>query len=349
MTRNSYRIPTLDGWRGIAIILVIWDHFQRSFFGDVYHQIPWLGAGKHGVTIFFVLSGYLITSLLLTEDKINLRAFYVRRFFRLMPCAWTYLITVAVVGVLVNQKLIGIDALAALLCVRNYFGAYHSGAFYMNPAFTAHFWSLSIEEQFYMAWPAVLLIAGRKRALWLALAAIAGVATFRFYNWQAYSTLEFGVRTEVRIDALLVGCVAALLLQFVPLREWLRARSQLMFWSATPVAAWCMYRYHTLIPLQESVAFAMLMVATSLNPTTLVARILEWKHLKIVGTISYSLYIWQEIFLQPNWIQLGACLLPLAALVSYILIERPFIKIGHRLSTPSTSEVQTGSDTVSCT
>src|SRR6476646_7446998 len=83
------RIPTLDGWRGIAIALVLFDHIQDSIMG--HYARPWTATGYQGVTIFFVLSGFLITSKLL-EGPINFKRFYLRRFFRLMPAAWVFLV-----------------------------------------------------------------------------------------------------------------------------------------------------------------------------------------------------------------------------------------------------------------
>jgi peptidoglycan/LPS O-acetylase OafA/YrhL len=82
------RIPALDGWRGIAIAPVLIDHIEHA----VLHRyaLPWTQTGQHGVTIFFVLSGFLITTKLL-EGPIDLRRFYMRRAFRLMPVAWTFL------------------------------------------------------------------------------------------------------------------------------------------------------------------------------------------------------------------------------------------------------------------
>jgi len=82
------RVPMLDGWRGIAILLVLVDHIATMIRGTF--PPPWLRLGQHGVTIFFVLSGYLITTGLI-EAPIHLKRFYTRRFFRLMPAAWTFL------------------------------------------------------------------------------------------------------------------------------------------------------------------------------------------------------------------------------------------------------------------
>jgi peptidoglycan/LPS O-acetylase OafA/YrhL len=90
------RIPTLDGWRGIAILLVLFEHIGLSWFGG-YSQ-PWLLTGQHGVTIFFVLSGFLITTKLLVSP-IDLKQFYIRRFFRLMPAARAVLCAQALWGI----------------------------------------------------------------------------------------------------------------------------------------------------------------------------------------------------------------------------------------------------------
>jgi hypothetical protein len=100
------RIPTLDGWRGIAITLVFVTHLQISLLGHLYHGYRWLDLGQHGVTLFFVLSGYLITSRLLGEEKINLGSFYLRRFFRLMPCAWAYLLILGIVAVVAHADIV---------------------------------------------------------------------------------------------------------------------------------------------------------------------------------------------------------------------------------------------------
>ena len=82
------RIPALDGWRGIAILMVLADHVIFNVWQR--YPRPWMRTGTHGVTLFFVLSGFLITSNLLAEP-ISLRKFYIRRFFRLIPTAWTFL------------------------------------------------------------------------------------------------------------------------------------------------------------------------------------------------------------------------------------------------------------------
>ncbi|MFZ0338402.1 MAG: acyltransferase [Terracidiphilus sp.] len=320
-------IPTLDGWRGIAILLVLITHLQISLLGHLYGGYRWMDLGQHGVNLFFVLSGYLITSRLLREDRINLKAFYLRRFFRLMPCAWTYLLTLAIASFIAHTAFIGRDAWSCLFFFRNYYPAGEAADNFR----TGHFWSLSLEEQFYLAWPPVLVLAGRIRAVWIAVIAAAGCAIFRFLHWQSYNRVFADQRTEVRFDALLVGCIFALLLQSGRARACFQRYGKFLFWALVPVLIWHFYRYEWLIPLTESITMAAMMASTSFAPSTLVARALEWKHLKFLGLISYSLYVWQQGVLFIPLPRIGALFLPLVAILSYGLIERPCIEFGRRL------------------
>ena len=98
---SSARIPSLDGWRGVAIVLVLFEHFQYTIFGGSLSS--WMRTGQHGVTIFFVLSGFLITTTLV-KGPINFRRFYIRRFFRLMPVAWSYLLFLEALDLIFRTK-----------------------------------------------------------------------------------------------------------------------------------------------------------------------------------------------------------------------------------------------------
>ena len=253
------RIPTLDGWRGIAILLVLVTHLQLSLLGHLYGGYRWIDLGQHGVNLFFVLSGYLITSRLLGENKINLKAFYLRRFFRLMPCAWTYLLALAIASVIAHTAFIGRDAWSCLFFFRNYYPAGEAASNFR----TGHFWSLSLEEQFYLVWPPVLVLAGRARAVWIAAIAAAGCAIFRFLHWQSYNQVFRDQRSEVRFDALLAGCIFALLMQSPRVRAWFQQYGTILFWILVPVLIWHLYRYEWLIPLSESLTMAALIVSTS--------------------------------------------------------------------------------------
>jgi peptidoglycan/LPS O-acetylase OafA/YrhL len=140
-----YRILTLDGWRGIAILLVLFNHVMNACVRNI--SSPWLATGHHGVTLFFVISGFLISANL-TAGPIDLKRFYIRRFFRLMPVAWAYLGVLLLIDASVH--IVSPSAIvSSLFFYRNFTGTAFGSS-------TWHFWSLSLEEQFYLAWPPVL-------------------------------------------------------------------------------------------------------------------------------------------------------------------------------------------------
>ncbi len=322
------RIPTLDGWRGIAIAMVLFDHIQFAAIGQYLRS--WTQTGRHGVTIFFVLSGFLITSNLIAEP-INLWNFYIRRFFRLMPAAWLFLATLALFDRLTGVRFTSWSEIrACLFFYRNFAGL-------MPGNVAGHFWSLSIEEQFYLLWPCLLLLFGLRRCRWIAIAITMGLASFRWLMWQHYQDNLLGNRTEVRADALLVGCLLALLLSSQAIREHAAHWSKLCVLPATFGFLLAIKSFHILQPLWESVCIAVLLAASMLHPASATSRIFSWKPLAWLGTVSYSLYLWQEPFMvihnSPLLLALSVGLvLPLFALSSFYLIERPATRLGHRLT-----------------
>lgn len=330
------RIPTLDGWRGLAILLVLVSHTGIAI-SQVIHVPHVASLGQQGVAVFFVLSGFLITSRLLAEHRahgsISLKSFYIRRFFRLMPCAWTYLAFVSILALSAGASIAPVCLPACLLFFRNFVNP--SGTY---PA-TAHFWTLSMEEQFYLVWPSLLILAGAKRAKWIAITGAACIAALRFHDWTTLSRLPLNATfgTEYRADALLLGCTAALLLP--EMRPYLRRC------MGPPILAFLVYCgavYGHLIPLHESVAIAVLLTITSEYPRTRLGRFLDWKPLTFVGKLSYSLYVWQQIFFlfvhTERSFFIALPIVPSVAFISYYLIEAPFIRYGKRLARAATVE-----------
>lgn len=317
------RIPTLDGWRGIAILLVIVAHMQAGLLGHVW-RYRWMDLGQHGVGIFFVLSGYLITSRLLCDER-SLGSFYIRRFFRLMPCAWLYLAVLPLAGLLLHAKLLGHEVWACLFFFRN---LVHTAENSQN-AFTSHFWSLSLEEQFYLFWPFLLAFAGKRRAFAVAVIGACSCAALRFAMWN--QAVKHNIATGVRIDALLIGCALAFLLETEAVRSLIQRQSAWLFYGCLPVFFWCVYRFQAIPPFSESIAVAIMIAVTSLTPSFWAGRALENRHLKFLGVISYSVYVWQELFLLPHWGLVGLGLLVPVSIGSYIFIERPGIKLGRKV------------------
>lgn len=328
---TSHRIPSLDGWRGIAILAVIVDHTAYALRGQNAPAF-FESLGKHGVTIFFVLSGYLITNRLMHEEDrngaISLRAFYIRRFFRLMPAAWAYLAFLAIAR---GHHIRDLDIPACLLFYRNFSGV---------GVFTGHFWSLSIEEQFYLVWPGVFLMAGRRKAKWIALAAAAGIASFRLVSCGFAMHLQRPQEiswTQYRADALFIGCAAAMLApKLIPhMRRWMTAPTIAVIVLGTLTD-------YTLVPLYESIAIALALMLTSAFSHSLTGRLLTWKPLSLLGIISYSVYLWQEPIFAAHTVERLAVFISLIlcmASASYYFIERPCIRLGHRISHQSKPQV----------
>lgn len=190
--------PGLDGLRGVAVAIVVVAHAARADYG-----------GQVGVTIFFVLSGFLITRLLIEERErdggIDLRAFYLRRARRLLPAVLVVLAVLLLVGIATQEQLA-----PSLLYYANW-------SIIDDPhllgASLGHLWSLAIEEQFYLVWPALMALAGGLPRRVLVVLVVGGAivsAALRFGMWDAgYARVMYG--SDTRVEALLIGCAAALL------------------------------------------------------------------------------------------------------------------------------------------
>lgn len=336
------RIPTLDGWRAVAILAVFFAHLRWP----VSLQRDYTELGNWGVELFFALSGFLITSRLLEEfDQLGCvrwTDFYIRRAFRILPPAFGLLAVLATLGLVLH--LIPVTAsqiLAGALFYRNY---------WTEPGwYTAHFWSLAVEEQFYLLWPAVLSIVGLARgaraAVTLALAAGVWRALDMHFGWVShYQPLlaDDPHRTDYCIGQLFWGCGLAYLWRSRRIRRNIAGLVR-SYWVAPLVAAQIVLL--TLRPPGYRAAveplMAVLPLITAADTRGGMSRLLETAPLKWIGHLSYSLYLWQQLFLQSAIPvrALGAVagavvdfVLPFfPATVSYYLLERPFIAIGRRL------------------
>jgi peptidoglycan/LPS O-acetylase OafA/YrhL len=285
----------------------------------------WFEPGQHGVQLFFVLSGYLITSHLLDEERIDLKSFYVRRFFRLMPALWAFLGTLAVMQATGKFRVLDRSVWACVFFYRNYLPETVTN----TP--TGHLWSLSVEEQFYLVWPLLLLLAGRRRAAWIAsaVALAGGIYALVFRDYYAEGLRYF--HTEVRVSGLFVGCALAFLLREAAVRAWLARWRWTVSAGAVPVLAWDLYHVQRVIPLHESVVLAALVGATVAAPEMALTRVLEWEPLRMTGQASYSIYLWQGFFLRANWGVWGVLLLVVAYLLSWQFVEVPGMRLGRRL------------------
>jgi peptidoglycan/LPS O-acetylase OafA/YrhL len=354
--KPSAYIPTLDGWRALSIALVILHHSQ------IQSAIPILGRllqslarfGEVGVELFFAISGLLICSRLLDEESsaghINVKAFYVRRFFRILPAALFYLLVIAILAALHIIPVFPSDWFASLFFFRNYAMLFA----YLNHSplplhwYTGHFWSLSMEEHFYLVLPAVLVAFKRTRRYVLAGMAIS-VALWRMVLTHVlHHDYQFNFRTDTHVDALLIPAMFALALY--PMTRSQAARKYIPAWCFPMFAATELFLLNVKVPCfftLQAIVLPLLILSTALHPNTVQGRILEAKPFRWIGWISYSLYLWQQLFFGVNFAgsppglallrkpPINLLALLLCATCSYYVIEKPFIRLGHKLASTS--------------
>jgi peptidoglycan/LPS O-acetylase OafA/YrhL len=340
------RIPTLDGWRAIAIAAVTAHHLTRGFYAqEAAYDSDNTQYGAFGVDIFFGLSGLLITKLLLEEwrerGSFDLTGFYLRRAFRILPPYLGYLFVCTLAGLWRSPW----EAAGCLLFFRNYVPDH-----LMGPS-TQHLWSLAVEEHFYLLWPGLLFLLQPRRARTAAPALALCFALWRMVESQlATPTLPLvpaHFRTDLRLDALLWGCVFAFLLDDAGQREKLGAQLRWPVWLAA-AGGWlmCVRYYSPLTSVWIACGVPILLMGTVTHPAWKLSRALEWAPVAWLGRISYSLYLWQQLFFVAGWdfakmghsahawqqwpLNLVACLA--TATASYYLIEKPLIRIGRRLA-----------------
>jgi len=357
------RIRTIDGWRGVAILLVLADH---ALHDTRFNTQPWANLGCRGVDVFFVISGYIITLRFLVEREktttLSLGNFYFRRAFRILPLVFAYLTTICTLSLFLNLVDFHQSELwGSLFFYRNYEQAVHPLGVY-----TTHFWSLSIEEHFYLLWPALLLFWGNRRALWFSATAAAACGMWRLYDCthpdSALGRLLPGstpalrmLRTDARFDGLLLGCALAILLSRPEVRGFIHRNFPK---ETTLIAAILvlinLQTTHNWPTLSTYCLVCLMLAATLVVQEGLAHQFLNSRFMVWLGTISYSVYVWQQLFLlrpEHSASPLGIlgtfpvnviCVLMVSS-ASFYWLERPCIALGKRLSTrmgnPSTASI----------
>jgi peptidoglycan/LPS O-acetylase OafA/YrhL len=304
--------------------------------------------GSFGVDIFFGISGFLICSRVLEEEQkyrhISLQGFYVRRAFRILPPLVCYLLCAALLAGLGVIPVAAKEWFASLLFVRNY--SFFSQVPGHIDWYTGHFWSLAVEEHFYLLLPGLLVFVPKRWRVASLLAIAVSVEIWRAYRQQTQPWLFLFQHTDTRLDALLIPAVFAILMTKPRWNRILAATAK--FWLVAGVLVVYLIstdRFPIFSRLAESFLVPLMLLGTMLYPAGLIARFLELGLLKWIGRLSYSLYLWQQLFFtghfyKPlgiwqsfplNWLLLFAC-----AAGSYYLVERPTMKLGRRLAPPAT-------------
>jgi peptidoglycan/LPS O-acetylase OafA/YrhL len=345
---TARRIPSLDGIRAISILMVLYGHLcgTRYFPVSILEYGRWCGDVAHlGVLVFFVISGFLITSLLMSEREmtgdISLKRFYLRRIVRIFPAFYAFILVMAIATLFGVVQLTGRDFAYALTYMVNFEPnrGLHIG----------HLWSLSVEEQFYLLWPLTLLLLRERRALIVAVAAIfiGPLVRVAIREWifhvDPHALNGMSTSFPAMFDYLAAGCALALL------RPWLLTRVWYLRLTASPWLALAVplvllinrMGSHTVAILLGSplmnVCIALLIESSTRHASSLAGSLLNWKPVVFLGVLSYSLYLWQSPFLDHRssaWINAfpqNVVLAFLVALTSYFLIERPFVSLRRRL------------------
>jgi peptidoglycan/LPS O-acetylase OafA/YrhL len=312
---REYR-PELDGVRGIAILLVLGAHLGVPGFAA--------DGGLAGVTLFFVLSGYLITSILAREltttGRIQLVRFYARRTLRLLPCLIAVLAAAAILYALgaygQPPATLPLTFIAVLFYVANWAGL---GGLELGTL--AHTWSLAVEEQFYLVWPLALALGLRsRRAFGFALLIVAVLVTP--YRFLIPNEAHLLVGTDTHLDALFLGGAIALLGARLPgWAGWLG-----LVGVAVLGSTWMANGLQWYLPLGAVASVAILAAAP---------KRLAWAPLAYLGRISYGLYLWHYLFIWwglPWPVVFGLSLA--VAYGSYRCIELPFLRLKSKAGRP---------------
>ncbi|RKR76645.1 acyltransferase family protein [Frondihabitans australicus] len=360
------RLPALDGVRTLAILGVVLYHFH----------VPHFNGGFVGVNVFFVLSGYLITSLLLKEhvrsNTINLARFWARRVLRLYP---TLIVVVAVGASL--WFLVGDDgttknlsAGGAALIALTYTGNFARAFGHISQGIFAPSWSLAMEEQFYLVWPPVLALALfvglRRRTIAWTLAGLVVVSCA--LGWLLYTTPNSGATADIyfspvaNVAPLLSGCILALALQSAGARRLFASRfGQVATWVGAAYIVAVMFSITSGDWNQHAPFFGMIlpsigvaaafMVGGLVSRPTLVSRVLALKPMAWFGAnVSYSLYLWHVLvmsLLLPYFPGLGGTFAVIAiavgvAILSHFVVEKPFLVVKRRFEPKSWSRPAAG-------
>lgn len=367
---------SLDGLRGIAVLAVITLHayipIKLPYLNTIFHtNIKIFGVGGFlGVDIFFVLSGFLITALLVQEwesnEKIDFKKFYLRRSLRLLPALVVFVLASVLYSVLFRDSQESAGAVNDIFVIAFYL----SNWIPINIYSLRHLWSLAVEEQFYLLYPILLLVLMlfinrlKLHRRWIIFFLLGLIAVIAVHRAQLFGQLGFTNRTyqatDVRADSLLVGCLAALLVSWdmIPKSLWflrfVKVGAIVSIFSLLFVIltlqidnSYLYYGGFTVI------AFSVGLIIISLqnSPPKILKSIFEWSVLVWIGRLSYGIYLWHKLvymiidalpvsvqipsytmqrIVLPFTIKIG-CSLSVAA-ISFYCLEKPFLRLKKRFA-----------------
>lgn len=351
------RIRSLDGMRAISIMMVLINHAGSTMHSRVIHTVPFqlLADGSLGVKIFFVISGYLITKLLLIERKktgqISLKDFYLRRIFRIFPVFYLYIIVAILLKCFFIPTLFDDWALVggASAYLWNYLHLFNLQTLAKDNGlwFFGHFWSLAMEEQFYLIWPIMLsrindyslkkIVIGI-----LLLMPFLRVATY-FFMPDSRGQIEMMLQTGG--NTIFTGCLGALIENTTFFKEKVSKiiyNKIIIFFIAiflfvvSPLLFIYFKGAYKVPGSSLDNLCVIILLFWSVYVPSKISNFLNTKVMVQIGILSYSLYIWQQLFLTRRihfWVNQfpqNLFVVFAVAFISYYLIEKPILRLKNR-------------------
>ncbi len=315
---HHHYVPAFDGLRALAIVPVMLLHVSIATLHPGWLRFQFT-RGWYGVDLFFVLSGFLITWILIAEVEstgtIALGRFYSRRFLRLGPAYLSTMIALVLGAALLRPDLL-YKARGVAPALLTYTYNYQLALQGPHVDLLVIVWSLCVEEQFYLIWPWLLRRLGIRRAFYFCAGAVLALALYRtgLYAWMNWghlaspspaSSIRIYFSTDTRIDVILVGCLAALSLRYEPAaRLWNRLRAWRIFpYAAAALALVCIiwvtggksssasFRSATIGYTLGALAVAGVIAGIFARPDSILSRALSWPPLVRTGKVSYGMYL----------------------------------------------------------
>jgi peptidoglycan/LPS O-acetylase OafA/YrhL len=358
---RSRGIAGLDGLRGISIGLVLLAHMsalrrmQQLLESHGFARTGTLftfDAGDLGVSVFFVISGFLITTLLLRpggqENAKHLTQFYIRRLFRIFPPYYFYLMMVGLLWELHRVVMLRGAFIAAIFYFSNYY-PYLLSLPGSSGWLVGHTWTLSLEEQFYLVWPVCLKVLGQRRSAYIGLVIIVLAPLSRVVTLHTFPSLAFDGQIfrmfHTRIDTIMAGCILALALHGATRDRMLRyARSGPLTLVSSGLLFACLLvdtrslGFHLALGVTvEAICISHIVLYSVSNKDNVWGRVLSNRVLCHFGIISYSIYLWQQMFMSRNVNLLHGhyafvpIMILLLAETSYWVVERASYRVRDRV------------------
>jgi peptidoglycan/LPS O-acetylase OafA/YrhL len=344
------RLASIDGFRAISILLVLGSHLAANSsvpFG-LKKVLAQFCFGDLGVRMFFVISGFLITYLLLKEKEknkgVNVKLFYVRRILRIFPVFYAYLFILLWLNLLISLDIPLIKIVSAALYIQNF-------APWGRDWFIEHSWSLAVEEQFYIVWPLFFIRIKSLTNIWVWVSVLGLGSMMRSFHYKYPVVADYFLAPFfMHADFLFSGCfLAYIFLYKTDYLIRLIGNTSSLFVYVSIAAMWLFskFEFHPLydvffIPLSGvviNVCICFLLIYFILKKESLGYKILNFHMVTFIGILSYSLYIWQQLFISHAevwWTNYPQNILFtfLVAYMSYHLIEKPFLKLKEEFRPP---------------